>query len=193
MNYSALIFDFFDVICADPYHAWLRAHGLKNEGPQAAINSAIDLDEISLREFYEQLGLLTGQSVDEVRIEQEASLKIDYAVVGLVRLLRQKYSLALISNAPGAQLRDILGEYKLEELFDCILISGELGVTKPNPQIFHSALRELRSTPDSCVFIDDNPLNVSAAKRLGLTGITYTDSPALRESLCSLGILAHER
>lgn len=189
MSYNALIFDFFDVICADPYHAWLRAHGLKNEGPQAAINSAIDLDRISLQQFYAQLGALSGQSAEEVSLEQEASLKIDQAVTELIESLHQTYGLALISNAPSAQLRSILSEHNLEKLFDCIFISGELGVVKPDPQIFHDALQRLHATPASSIFIDDNPLNVSAAEGLGLTGITYTDAAALRDSLRSLGIL----
>ena len=85
---------------------------------------------------------------------------------------------------PIAQARfDFLG------WFDGIVISGELGVAKPDPRIFAHLLETYRLRADATVFVDDLPVNVAAAAAAGMQTILFTDPAALREQLRQLDLL----
>ena len=73
--------------------------------------------------------------------------------------------------------------------FDGIVISGELGVAKPDPRIFAHLLETYRLRADATVFVDDLPVNVAAAAAAGMQTILFTDPAALREQLRQLDLL----
>ncbi|GAB2826704.1 hypothetical protein GCM10027176_33880 [Actinoallomurus bryophytorum] len=62
------------------------------------------------------------------------------------------------------------------ELFDGVVISGEVGLRKPDPEIFQHALELLDLPPQDCAFIDDIEHNVRAAERLGIVGVHHVDA-----------------
>jgi putative hydrolase of the HAD superfamily len=77
----------------------------------------------------------------------------------------------LLSNSWGNTYpRELFGE-----LFDQVVISGEVGLRKPDPEIFQHALDLLGLPPEECAFIDDIEHNVRAAERLGMVGVHHTD------------------
>ena len=73
--------------------------------------------------------------------------------------------------------------------FDGIVVSGEEGVIKPDPQIFRILLERYRIEPQEAVFIDDNPANAEAAAALGLHGIHFRSPEHLRRELETLDLL----
>jgi epoxide hydrolase-like predicted phosphatase len=62
-----------------------------------------------------------------------------------------------------------------DEIFDAIVISGEVGMRKPEERIFRHALAEVGLPGEECVFIDDIEANVVAARGLGITGLHHRD------------------
>jgi epoxide hydrolase-like predicted phosphatase len=76
---------------------------------------------------------------------------------------------ALLSNSWGNDYpRD-----GWQDLFDAVVISGEVGMRKPEPEIFAHTLSLLDLPASSCVFVDDLPHNVDAAVGLGIVGIRH--------------------
>lgn len=73
--------------------------------------------------------------------------------------------------------------------FADIVISGELGMVKPNPAIFALACERLGIAPGQAVFVDDSPANIAGAEQAGLTGLLFTGADRLREDLARLGLL----
>ena len=63
---------------------------------------------------------------------------------------------------------------KLEDFFDKIFLSQELHLQKPDPEIFKTAIRELRASPAETIFLDDSPVNTAAAAACGLQTLTVT-------------------
>ena len=61
------------------------------------------------------------------------------------------------------------------ELFDVIVDSHEVGMRKPNPDIYHHTLRALNAEAHRTAFLDDLEANVHAARQLGLHGIHVTE------------------
>jgi len=73
--------------------------------------------------------------------------------------------------------------------FRGILVSGEVGATKPDPRIYALMLARFAIVPQRAVYIDDNPANAEAARRFGIHGIHFTTPDALRRELVRLALL----
>lgn len=93
-------------------------------------------------------------------------------MVGLVRRAREAgIRTALLSNSWGNEYPPDL----FDGVFDVVVISGEVGMRKPEPEIFERTLAQLGLAAGECVFVDDIPANVAAAARLGMVGVRHVD------------------
>jgi 2-haloacid dehalogenase len=73
--------------------------------------------------------------------------------------------------------------------FRGIVVSGEVGVIKPDTRIFELLIERFAIDPDDTVYIDDVEANVIAARLFGIHSIQFTTAAALREELAGLGLL----
>jgi putative hydrolase of the HAD superfamily len=89
--------------------------------------------------------------------------------------------LALVSNSWGNPYPP-----RVLELFDVVVISGEVGLRKPQPEIYLLALERLGIGPHEAVLVDDGSPNIEAAELLGLTGILHTDPGGTLAALARL-------
>ena len=110
----------------------------------------------------------------------------------MIKELRSKgYHTHLLSNTNDMHWEEIKCRYLMNEgytcqdLFDHVFVSHEVHLAKPDPAIYHHALREIGSPAEQCLFIDDTRINAEAAKREGLHGIwlDLTRKDALRAIL----------
>jgi epoxide hydrolase-like predicted phosphatase len=62
-----------------------------------------------------------------------------------------------------------------DELFDAVVISGEVGLRKPDPEIYALAAERLGVPAEETVFVDDLSTNVRAAAAAGMVGVHHTD------------------
>jgi epoxide hydrolase-like predicted phosphatase len=125
-----------------------------------------------------------------------AGMKPDEAMVAAVREIRGAGLLTgLISNSWSTAHYD---RKLLAELFDTAVISAEVGMHKPQPEIYRLAAERLQVEPRECIFVDDLRENCEGAEAVGmtavrhrnavqtiaklaeLTGLTLTASPARR-------------
>lgn len=180
---QVIIFDYFDVFRPDGYNRWLKNHGYERVGPFLTASERHDRGEYSDKEFFQAIADASGGSALEVEREVEADIELNTALVEYVDTLREKYKIALLSNSSSDYLRNELAMHDLEKRFDEIVISSEVKLIKPEPGVFEHIMRKLRVDPGECVFIDDNPKNVTAARNLGIYGIVFTDLPALKTEL----------
>jgi putative hydrolase of the HAD superfamily len=108
----------------------------------------------------------------------------DYAMYDTIRALRGAgLRTALLSNSWG---RDEYPRADFPELFDAVVISGEVGMRKPEEAIFLYAAQALGLTPQDCVFIDDVEANVNAAVACGMAGVLHTEAAATAAALQDL-------
>lgn len=185
---KAIIFDFFDVIRTDAYKAWLSNQNYKREGQFAELSEKMDRGDITDKEFLETLGRICGRPAEVVLEEMEADTKVDMNVVRIIDKIAGAYKIGLLSNSPSNFLRDLLHDNDLEKYFDVIVISSEVGMIKPNADIFQYILQKMNVQPEETIFIDDNPSNVKAAAELGITGVHFTDALQLEDSLKKLQV-----
>ena len=153
----------------------------------------VQLGRISSDTFWDDVGDRLGlddDKVDQFRRGFWEGDRLDQELVSLIRHMRdQGYQTALLSNAPR-DLRDYLGKLGIDDAFDIIVVSGEVGMMKPSPEIYHHILKLLDVEPEEAVFIDDMSANVEAARRVGLHATRFRGVAPLRVWLRDLGIPA---
>ena len=132
-----------------------------------------------------ELGLKTPAEIEAFRRRYHADEAINHDVVNLLRRLRGRYQLAVLSNNPPG-LDQWLHDWGIRELFDVVFCSGNEGLVKPDAAAYQAVLQRLRVKPEEAVFIDDTIEHVLAARRLGLRGVLFTTAEALEEQLADL-------
>ena len=101
-------------------------------------------------------------------------LEPDEEMIGAVRTVRAAgRSTGLISNSWG---RAIYDERLIDELFDAVVISGDVGLHKPQPEIFELACERLGVAPAQCVFVDDLRENCAGAEAVGMAAVLHRDT-----------------
>lgn len=114
---------------------------------------------------------------------------LDHELLALIRELRPKYQLAIISNANDTLL-DTLEAFGLATEFDLIVGSAYEGIMKPDRAIFDRALNLLGCKPSESIFVDDSYPNVVAARSIGMNAIHFSSDLDLRAELSAVGVRA---
>lgn len=109
-----------------------------------------------------------------IREEFFAGDVIDLGLLAFIRSLRPRYKTGVISNA-WPDLRQDLIEKRVDDAFDALIISAEVGVMKPEPKIFRIAIERLGVAAPEAMFVDDTPVNVDAARSLGMQGVLFKE------------------
>lgn len=184
---KAVIFDFFDVFRTDAYKSWLAANDIQHEGEYFEASRQQDMGEITVEQFLQKLSRLQGRTVTLEELETNA--KLDSEVIEIAEEVKKDYRIALLSNAPSAFIRGLFAEHNLERLFHEIVISSEVGMVKPNADIFELTLQKLRVLPSESIFIDDNEGHVQSAQKVGIRGVQFTSAAQLKKDLLAMGIM----
>lgn len=85
-----------------------------------------------------------------------------------------------LSNWPADTFWVARERFVVLEVFSDIVVSGEVGLAKPDPRIYTLALERFGRRPAECTFVDDRPDNVDAAATLGLEAVRFTGAADLR-------------
>jgi HAD superfamily hydrolase (TIGR01509 family) len=107
----------------------------------------------------------------------------------LVKKLKANgYKIYILSNWESDKFRLFNSKYKILELADGYIISGDVNEIKPEPTIYNMLTKKYNLVKDECVFLDDRMENVDGAKRVGWKGILFTDSETAENELKELGV-----
>lgn len=99
--------------------------------------------------------------------------------------LRGKFKLGLLTDGPAVQQRAKIAALKLDEVFDAIVVTDEIGKSKPDPTGFEMLAKALSTPHEACAYIADNPTkDFVAPKALGWRCVrvvradgVYADAP----------------
>jgi epoxide hydrolase-like predicted phosphatase len=153
----------------------LRAYA----GSEDTLVTSFETGRISEREFTlefaQRLAQETGVEVDPERLVQRifGGLRLEEGMLDAVGRARgHGYKTALLSNSWGL---DLYPTERFTDLFDLTVISGEVGMRKPDPEIFEHTVKELGVEVSECVFVDDHPGHLKAALELGITTVLHRE------------------
>ena len=181
-----MLFDFGGVLTTpvwDSFAAFCESEGLEpdavkrlfREDPEAlALLRGLETGDISEQEFEQSFGERLGLEAPENLIDSLfQGMRPLNEMVSAVRELRAGgLRTGLVSNSwsTGHYDRDLLAE-----LFDAVLISGELGMHKPQPEIYRLAAERVAAEPEGCLFVDDLRENCEGAEAVGMTAIRHRE------------------
>jgi epoxide hydrolase-like predicted phosphatase len=150
--------------------------GLFRANPEAReLLFAFEEGRIEEAEFERSLGRLLGVGSPEGLIDRLFSRSVpEHSMVRAVRVARSAgIRTGLISNSWGTHRYP---RVLLSELFDGVVISGEVGIRKPTLRIYELGAQAIGLQPGACVFVDDLPFNRPPARDLGMAVVHHTDA-----------------
>jgi putative hydrolase of the HAD superfamily len=186
MAAKALIVDFGGVLTTSiwpAFAAFCEQEGLEADavrdlfrGDAEALKllRGLETGELDEAEFEPRFGALLGlDDTDGLITRLFAGLSPDEEMIGAVRAARAAgLKTGLISNSWGLGIYDRAPV----DLFDESVISGEVGLHKPQPEIYLLAADRLGVEPGDCVFVDDLRENCAGAEAVGMTAVLHRDS-----------------
>jgi len=203
---TAVVFDYGGVLTTpigDSIASWLETDGIRPDSFSATLKEWLGRDaevgtpihrletgELSVPEFdallASRLTTFDGTPVDPSGVLRRlfAGMGADERMYDLIADLRTAgVRTALLSNSWGNTYpRD-----RLAALMDVTVISGEVGLRKPDPEIYRTTLDRLGITdPATAVFVDDAAPNIAGAEAIGMRGLLHTDAAATRTALAAL-------
>lgn len=198
MNIRAVFFDFGGVIQRTEYQAPRQAlaqrFGMEYDdidklvfaGPTAV---QATLGQITEEQHWQAIARrlkVTDGEIEAVEREFFAGDMVDLSILQMLRSLRPRFTTGLISNA-WSGMREYLARHKIDDAFDHLTISAEVGMAKPEASIYRLALEQAQVQAGEAVFVDDVPANIEACENLGMKGILFKEPQAamnrLREML----------
>lgn len=181
---KGLLVDFGGVLTTnvfDSFRAFCEKEGLDpdsvkrlfREDPRALAElRRLERGELDEAEFSERFGPMLGVSDTEQLVDRLfAGMGPDEPMIEAVKTAKRSgIKTGLISNSWGR------GRYDREafpEMFDGVVISGEVGLHKPDAEIFHLGAERIGVAAEDCVFVDDLKENCDGAAAVGMTPILH--------------------
>ena len=183
-HYRGLLVDYGGVLTSDlfaSFRSFCQLEGLEpdtvmrrfrqDSGCRALL---IDLETGKLAEedFEPQFAAVLGVDARELIDRLFAGSQPDEEMLRAVQRARAEgIRTGLISNSWGTRRYD---RRQLADLFDGVVISGEVGMRKPALEIYELGAQRIGLTPSDCVFVDDLPFNLEPAEELGMATVHHT-------------------
>lgn len=121
--------------------------------------------------------------------EKMLSDEIAGSVAILGELRNKGYKLHALTNWSAETFPIARRRFEFLKWFEDIVVSGEVGLAKPDPRIFELTIERCSLVPSRTVFIDDSLKNVEAGRNAGLHALHFRDPDQLRADLNKLGLL----
>lgn len=197
MTLKAVVFDYGKVLCLPQPPAVRDAIAARLGVPREALEPAYaqfrseydrgTLDDLA---YWQAVARACGRTLDTETALWLADLDArgwshpNPVLVGWAKQLQAAgFRTAILSNMQRS-LRQRLGALCpwLPEV-DVAVFSSDLGVVKPEPEIYHRVIAQLAVAPSEALFVDDVEANVVAARQVGLSALCFTDIPRLKQEL----------
>lgn len=183
---KAIILDFGGVYFNDGYHVFMSKLAKKHSIPRERIVKVI------LDDFVYGTGFVIGKTGEGEALTgafKKLGIKEDWRkyhkiilkwytprkkFIDFVKELRKDFRICMLSDQTD-YIMELEEKYRFFKDFDLSIISTQVGVAKPDERIFNLALNIMKIKPREAVFVDDNPINVKSAEKIGINSFTIKD------------------
>jgi 2-haloacid dehalogenase len=199
---KAIIFDFGGVLLDwNPRNLYRRFFQNDREAMEKFLSEIRFMDwnaqQDKGRPFREGVAILSSQYPQYRHLIQAYHEYWEESIVGeisgtveIVKKLKQKgYPLYGLSNWSAETFPIARRKYPFFDLFDDIILSGEVKLIKPETEIFHLLLKRIDKVAEECLLVDDSDINISVAQKLGFVTIHYQSPDQLKSELTRIGLL----
>ncbi len=184
---KAVIFDFGGVISKSKDFDWLSKKFSEFYNIESAEISKKWIEEIVSPLFKD---IVTGKVSVEILYEKSSKFfnveknkhkedwlilvdEYNFEIIELIKSLEGRYRLAILSNITEGLIEQFLDKHSLNDKFEVVIKSFEVGLMKPDLKIYELILNKLNLKAEECLFVDDLEKNVKAAKKIGMQAIQF--------------------
>lgn len=185
-HYQGLLVDYGGVLTTSPFGSFADfcaqeglaqetvAHSLRTDPRCRQLLIELETGRLPDEEFESGLASILGVAAPDLIARMFAGSRPDSKMAAAIRAAHGAgVRTALVSNSWGTGIYD---RTVLDELFDTVVLSGEVGVRKPAPEIYRLAAERIGVAAQACVFIDDLSFNLPPAAELGMAAVHHVDS-----------------
>jgi HAD superfamily hydrolase (TIGR01509 family) len=181
---KAVIFDCFGVLYAE------RLPGTNHplvESESAELRDLVHEGEYGLIDgntLHSGIAELTGRSVEEIKNHLVGEYARNVALLQYAQTLRPKLKVAMLSNLGSDTIQLFFTPEERQKFFDESIVSSEVGMVKPHPEIFEYACKLLGVDVSETIMIDDVEANCAGATEAGLRAVLFqSNEQAIAECL----------
>jgi putative hydrolase of the HAD superfamily len=170
------VFSSFTAFCqAEGLEPDLVAHHFRSNPEARELLFELEVGSLSEEDFEPRFAAVIGVAEPAGLIDRLfAGMRPDYAMVNAVRAAKDAgVRTGVISNSWGKGRYD---RSQFPVLFDGVVISGEVGLRKPEPRMYELGAEAIGLPPADCVFVDDLPGNLKPARELGMATVHHTSA-----------------
>jgi putative hydrolase of the HAD superfamily len=170
------VFSSFTAFCqAEGLEPDLVAHHFRSNPEARQLLFDLEVGRITEQDFEPRFAAVIGVAEPAGLIDRLfAGMHADHAMVNAVRAAKDAgVRTGLISNSWGKGRYD---RAQFPVLFDGVVISGEVGLRKPEPRIYELGAEAIGLPPAECVFVDDLAGNLKPARELGMATVHHTSA-----------------
>lgn len=157
-------------------------------GNEAAIKASIgQASEADSWDFVQKKLNISAEDMPDFIDTFYSCDKFDEDLFKFTMQLKPRYQTGLLSNAFPETRTSLARRFPhFYEMFDVTIFSAEVGIAKPDPQIYHQILNRLGVAASASVFVDDFIENVEGARAIGMHAIHFRGSQQIRDELKEL-------
>lgn len=185
MSEKLIIFDCFGVIFEEVAPTFLKKFLAEDKALiiKEELFVPADLGEITYDELLTNMARVLNADKDEMIKEWNAMFILRESILPIIKALGEKHDVILLSNAPLGVVEESFEKNGLTPLFKKMFISCNLGLAKPDKEIYLHCVRELGKSYDEIYMIDDNLTNLEHLPEIGITPIHYKGDDSVFDGL----------
>ena len=197
---KTIIFDIGNVLAGFAWKPYFESFGYSKEILERMAKATV---ESCVWSAYDR-GAMTDEELMEAFIQNDPEIekqlrealtnisgmleKYDYAIPWVKELKEKGYQVLVLSNFSHKAHEDCQNVLGFLDYVDGGILSYRDKVIKPEPEIYQLLIDRYQLVPEECVFLDDTPKNLEAAKVFGIHTIHFTDREKALEELRELGV-----
>ena len=175
------IFDFFGVLSGEIANRFFLNHYNSDIALQKKDDffKPADIGLVTFLETVNNISIDAGISKEEIIEELKKYGTINEELFKYILKLKKNNHIALLSNAPKDLHKFLFPQINLNDYFEKIFISGQIGISKPDLKIYEKCVNSFNQKFEEIYMIDDNAKNLKDLEKLNIKGILYTTNEEL--------------
>lgn len=185
MKDTLIIFDCFGVIFEDvapPFLKKFLPEDKANEVKEKLFPPA-DRGDISYDTLLSDLAKALSLPRNELEEQWNRMFVLKEDTVSLIKQLKGRYTLALLSNAPEGIVEELFEKYGLTEHFDKIFVSYKHRLVKPQRKFYELCVSSFEKKFEKVYMIDDNKTNLDGLEEIGITPLLFESAEDIEKEL----------
>lgn len=186
-----LIFDLGGVLVHGGYLEFINHYCMACFTPAGqkkilALERQVNLGNLTERQFYRALQTVFGIHLTPQRMHYLIVNRVrkDKSLLKFIKKLGRR-QVAIFTNSIGHMALEVLRLKRIpaRKLFKKVFISTKLHLVKPDAEAYQYILKKMKVRPAEAVMVDDRPLNIKGARKVGMEGIVYKNSTQFRRAI----------